>query len=664
MRLILNKILDTINDNVNLKIIEIISTDFLNNNLDYFVYKYQIPLIKFTDTGEIFNIKNFKNELNSSLAETELILDENDLELLSNSGSGGDSQGLQSVLDTSGFSSFLNAEGEQGINLFEDDEEKNRQVGIFSSVTTDETNHTLGQFNLGETYVIINSNSVEDGVETRGEISTQSGIPRFELAIDGNFTELSFTAPTIDNVYLKLPAPPIAGTYTLATLGDISSTLQVEKTILEIYDIIAAGILDPVNGLIPGAIYKITGVHPALYDDGTTLGTTIYLRALTPISLTKEGHGEFWNPKYNKSIDGYGIWTNLSSFNASNIVGTFNANELITANNGATGKLFNNEQTGLFLILTGDWSTAISITGNVSGTTADIGSVVIQTYSIGDKVIWGGYSWTNVNGLLGNKTNSLTLNSEWIKNIYSTSNYNQAYDIIEYDYDNDLIIRRYEVLGDNDVVCTKNDIVALQLDESSINVFQFGNDAHNYLIAVGMGSNKILNSYVDNINFRGVEFYLNNFVQGSYIYDNSFDLYTTIKSNDFTNMYMSGNQLSGVDLVYNKSTVGQSAITNSYISNCQIWANTFNSSQITSLFSNMSLVECVFNRSSINIPSAIIGYIQQTTFNTATITIFGSATATILSNLYTKTIYSRPDGTPRLQYYNNSDVLVIAAITD
>ena len=97
MRLILNKALDNINDNVNLKIIEITSTDFLNNDLDYFVYKYQIPLIKFTDTQEIFNINNFKNELNTSLSEMELILTEDDLESIS--GSGGGSQDLQSVLD-------------------------------------------------------------------------------------------------------------------------------------------------------------------------------------------------------------------------------------------------------------------------------------------------------------------------------------------------------------------------------------------------------------------------------------------------------------------------------------------------------------------------------------------------------------------------------------
>jgi hypothetical protein len=93
MRLIINKELDYINENVNIKIIEITSTDFLNNNLDYFVYKHQIPLIKFIDTEEIFIINNFKSRLNSSLAETVIIIDETDLESISSSGS----EGVQSV---------------------------------------------------------------------------------------------------------------------------------------------------------------------------------------------------------------------------------------------------------------------------------------------------------------------------------------------------------------------------------------------------------------------------------------------------------------------------------------------------------------------------------------------------------------------------------------
>jgi len=109
MKLIINKDLDYINDNVNLKIIEIDSTDFLNDDLSYFVYKYQIPLIKFTDTGEIFNIKDFKSRLSSSLSEVIIIIDENDLELLFSTSGGGGSQdfnGLASGVSGTGMNSW------------------------------------------------------------------------------------------------------------------------------------------------------------------------------------------------------------------------------------------------------------------------------------------------------------------------------------------------------------------------------------------------------------------------------------------------------------------------------------------------------------------------------------------------------------------------------
>ena len=34
------------------------------------------------------------------------------------------------------------------------------------------------------------------------------------------------------------------------------------------------------NHLVAGALYEITGVHPTLYNDGTTSGTTVYLNAI------------------------------------------------------------------------------------------------------------------------------------------------------------------------------------------------------------------------------------------------------------------------------------------------------------------------------------------------------------------------------------------------
>ena len=77
------------------------------------------------------------------------------------------------------------------------------------------------------------------------------------------------------------------------------------------------------------------------------------------------------------------------------------------------------------------------------------------TIGVRDKVIWGGYSWTNVNGNVGASVDVLNLNAEWTKNVYDTTNYNIAYDLIEYDYANDMIIRRFEKESNVDVKCSK-----------------------------------------------------------------------------------------------------------------------------------------------------------------------------------------------------------------
>ena len=65
--------------------------------------------------------------------------------------------------------------------------------------------------------------------------------------------------------------------------------------------------------------------------------------------------------------------------------------------------------------MSGDWSTATSITGDASGATANIAGFVSPSYGIGDKVIWGGYSWTNVNGNIGASVDVLNLNAEWTR---------------------------------------------------------------------------------------------------------------------------------------------------------------------------------------------------------------------------------------------------------
>ena len=151
-------------------------------------------------------------------------------------------------------------------------------------------------------------------------------------------------------------------------------------------------------------------MHPTLYDDGTTSGTTVYLRAISDSKLEVQGMGKFYNPKYNQAVDGFGIWDNKMYGTFSTIVGTFNyANkESVTANNAATGILLAD---GMIQWVSGDWSAATSITGDVSSATADVADFVSPSYGIGDKVIWGGYSWTNVNGNVGASVDVLNLNA-------------------------------------------------------------------------------------------------------------------------------------------------------------------------------------------------------------------------------------------------------------
>jgi len=245
----------------------------------------------------------------------------------------------------------------------------------------------------------------------------------------------------IDSITGRLIASEVSGS------GGGGSSF-ITKTKAEIDALITA------NGLVAGALYEITGVHPTLYDDGTTSGTTVYLRAISGSELEVQGMGKFYNPKYNQAVDGFGIWDNKMYGTLTSIVGQFDYQnkEAVTANNSATGILLAD---GMIQWVSGDWSTATSIEGDVSSATANVADFVSPSYAVNDKVIWGGYSWTNVNGNVGTSTDVLNLDSEWSKNTYDTTNYNLAYDVIEYDYANDFIVRRYNEEANIDIKCSK-----------------------------------------------------------------------------------------------------------------------------------------------------------------------------------------------------------------
>jgi hypothetical protein len=281
------------------------------------------------------------------------------------------------------------------------------------------------------------------------------------------------------------------------------STTPTQVTITEVNTLILT------STLIPGTLYEISGVHPTLYDDGTTSGTTIFLTALTNNKLTIDGQGIFYNPKYTTTPT-QNIWENAWILSVNNIVGIFEPNEPITANNGAVGVLVVSINSGyVFVTNPTGWGIGVtSLTGDNSGATADVlNTEARSTFDIGDKRIWGGYVWENVTGLNGSPIDDLNLDNNWSKVAYNEVDYNKVLDIIKYDINNDFIFHRedneYNVVS----LSTYNNI------GTSISLFQWGNSV-NFGTLQGTGYNIIETSIIQNIN-NCVLFYGNTLICGS-----------------------------------------------------------------------------------------------------------------------------------------------------
>jgi hypothetical protein len=239
--------------------------------------------------------------------------------------------------------------------------------------------------------------------------------------------------------------------------GGSSSAVSVTKA--EVDALITA------NSLVPGQTYIISGVDVPLYG-----GTIILIQAATTNELALAGHGIFYNPKY--QLYGANMWDNYVGGNPtfSNItVYTFYFEEPVTTNNGATGIYYAH---GLIEWTSGDWSLATSITGDY-GATADITACTSPSYNIGDNVIWGGKHWVNTSGNVGTAIDDYTLSAaDWTVIPFNDVDYNVQVDVIHYDYENDLIIRRKDRFN-NDVDFSKQYLA--YGEGNPIKDFQWGN---------------------------------------------------------------------------------------------------------------------------------------------------------------------------------------------
>ena len=286
------------------------------------------------------------------------------------------------------------------------------------------------------------------------------------------------------------------------------------------------------KSLVAGTFYRITDVDTNLYG-----GTEIILHADTTESFSNSGIGKFYNPKYDKTVPGYGIWTNYIRFDTNQLFGFFQPNENITADGGQSGYSFSpisDYGTNYINLNSGDWTTATSVTGSNSGASASIQNVFVPSYPSSSKAIWGGKVWVNTTGNVSNYNDVLNLNeSDWQIVPFDNVNYNVVWNEIEFDFGNNFITMRKDS-SNNIVKESYANYYYIDNNYRSIAVFQWGNETDtNY--GLGFSNNLADNSYVELVNFRGSICDSNTFKNYSYIFNVAFDLYSEFRRNIFDN---------------------------------------------------------------------------------------------------------------------------------
>lgn len=305
-------------------------------------------------------------------------------------------------------------------------------------------------------------------------------------------------------------------------------------TIIEL-DKNALDVLISDNLLKPGNLYQISNIDTPLYG-----GTMAWFTALTTNKLSEYGNALFYTPKYDLSAvsTGYGIWTKYMEGSFSNISGSFEFGETVTAQNGASA-IYLSE--GFLDYLSGDWSAATEIGGN-SGT-CEVSGFNSPIYNDNQIVYWGGKVWKNANGQVGNFIDKYTLNSEWIEVEITDENYNTHIDEIQYDYLNDMIIYRKDRY--NNIVSGNNQFFVECESPNGydygnpIKDFQWGNAQDNFntddYFEIGVQQNQIINSYFDCLNSLAKQTWLNKLSNKCFIVQNLFSKTSIINNNILQN---------------------------------------------------------------------------------------------------------------------------------
>lgn len=425
------------------------------------------------------------------------------------------------------------------------------------------------------------------------------------------------------------------------------------------------------NLLVPGAFYHIMDVDLFLYG-----GTEIVIQANSVHSFNDTAMGLFYNPRYDQSVEGFGIYDSSTLYSQGDtaiwggLVITYN-NTGFNSGNTSPYNLGYDEWTfpGKFKIFVDD--TSNFVVGQIIYDPNGSDNSIVVT-ELGDNYIivscppiflaFATELWDDNSGTFLANIDSIELHESF----YSDIIYNPVWDEITYDYANNFITSRKDNAG-NYVEQTWNHYKNWQEDGPrwrSIVGFQWGNEyAYNssYHDYVGMFSNKIVNSYVEVINFTLNVFYTNTFTNSSF-WNNSFAIGRGyINNNTFINSYIYVNYFGNQTVMYDNH------FESSYMSNCSfssyigVYRNNIEQSGISYKSGEVTFTQNIVNSSSLDLSTQTSG-IDYTNFHGVSLNDNISA-ATIIYGNYSKDVVKNSLGNNYIKYIDNSGVQIVTTVT-
>ena len=446
------------------------------------------------------------------------------------------------------------------------------------------------------------------------------------------------------------------------------------------------------NALVVGTTYKITGFHNssatlgALENDGVTDGITVFLKAITTNKLQEFGTGVFHSPIRDGSHWNNRIFQTYIKLNGSLTSGSLLVvDDTITADNGATGTMRIIDATYVLIdTVSGDWSSATSFTSSGGGVFSVSAYIAPLGSTIGDKVLWGNYVWTNTTGIVGTATDDRTLDANWSKVAYNGTDYVTMYNYCEVNVASNWVTRRVDAVG-NDVRCPFN----FGKPFNSIGVFEWNNIADYGAGLFGTAANNVEFGYVVSCNLWKHSMY-DNFIYGGEIYNNKGNIYKIYNNhtsefrlyNNVGNNYDVGknvgvkhfvndNKGSGYTFKQNKgieyhvySNIGYGCTISANELSYEYYVLHIHHNNITSpfTFKNNNGVSCELNGNSNTFN--LSGTIENTFFEAPTVFNVDLSGATVIKSSYSKRVFKRPDGTFKIVHFDNTDTQVINDITD